>query len=512
MDPLLRNPVPDWLAAVMAALAGVALGVGFAPIDIWMGPLVGVAMLTWAVVGRGFWASVALGSLAGLAMNLVTIQWISVLGTAVAAVLIIFMSTWTGLLGGLVAVLSRQRLWALSIPGAWVLVEQLSGSVPFGGFPWNRLAYTTVDQPLGEWLPIVGSVGVSYLVALAAHLLLMLPWRGGRRLPALVAGVALFAGGVVVSLVPFAQESDDHLTVGMVQGNVNRAAKGTSFYASQVTNNHLSETIFLLARNRATSEEPLDFVVWPENATDVDPLSDADTRATVDLAAGLADVPILVGAVMDGPDPITERQTSALWWDPHDGASARYDKRNLVPFGEWIPFREVLLPRMPILEQIGRQSIPGEGPGVLPAPVADRPGLVVGGVICFELAWDSTVYDTVRHGAELLVSQSNTNTYGATLQVPQQLQLNRVRAMELRRDVVASTLNSTSALIESDGDVVGLTREFTAANRTFAIPAATHLTPAVVVSPWLGWAIVAGTVAAVIGAVAGRFRRDAAVA
>ena len=92
-----------------------------------------------------------------------------------------------------------------------------------------------------------------------------------------------------------------------------------------------------------------DFILWPENSTDIDPLLDPVTRATVQSAAEVAGRPILVGAVLEGPGE-DERQTTALWWDPQRGVVGSYAKRNLVPFGEWIPFR-------------GRAAAAGPDPG-----------------------------------------------------------------------------------------------------------------------------------------------------
>ena len=166
--------------------------------------------------------------------------------------------------------------------------------------------------------------------------------------------------------------------------------------ARSVTNNHLSETVDLMTRARLGQVAEPDFLLWPENSTDIDPTRDPVTRQTVEAAADIAGRPILVGAVMQGPGE-DERQTTALWWEPGRGPVARYDKRNLVPFGEWIPFRDQLLPVVPILAQVGAQSVPGTSPGVLNVEVAGQ-RLTVGDVICFELAYDQTVYEAVRGG------------------------------------------------------------------------------------------------------------------
>jgi apolipoprotein N-acyltransferase len=280
----------------------------------------------------------------------------------------------------------------------------------------------------------------------------------------------------------------------MVQPGVNRAEKGTGTYARSVTNNALSETVFALATARTGGQE-IDFVLWPENATDVDPVADRATRGLVELSARLAGVPVFVGAVTDGPVP-DSRQTSSIWWDPEAGPTDVYHKRDLVPFGEWIPFREVLLPRLPILEQIGRQSIPGEGPGVVDAPTRAYPDLAVGTIICFELAYDDTSYDVIRGGAQVVVSQSNTNTYAGTFEPHQQLVINRVRAMELGREVAASTLNSLSAVIDTRGRVQTVTAEYDADSVITTLPLRSNVNLSVILNPWLAWAACA---AALVG-------------
>ncbi|RMB60148.1 apolipoprotein N-acyltransferase [Tessaracoccus antarcticus] len=487
MHPLSRERLPRALSLVLAVFTGLLLGAGYAPMGIWPATIVGVGLFTWLVAGRTPWRAAGLGAVAGLAMNSLTIHWIGVLGVPVAIALVAFMSLWSALLGAMVALLTRLRLWVLWVPCAWVAVELAGGRVPFGGFPWIRLAYTTVDQPLSGWLPWVGSAGVSFLLALVAQLGLEAVRSRRNRLRTLVAAVALVVVGGSLKWLPQASP-EQQVTIGVVQGNVNRYLHGTPYYAASVTDNMLSETVFLLASQRATGAAALDFIVWPENATDVDPLRHPAIRQLVDTSVALAGVPIFVGAVMDGPEPDT-RQTSSIWWTPDTGPGDRYDKRNLVPFGEYIPFRDVLLPRLPVLEQIGRQSIAGIGPGVVAAPTADHTFLRVGDVICFELAWDDTVYDTVLAGADIIVTQSNTNTYGGTFEVPQQLALNRVRAMELGREVVVSTLNSLTGLVDASGTFHDSTAEFTAAHRTFTVPLRTNINMAVRLNPWLGWAL-----------------------
>ena len=492
------------VSLVLAVAIGLLIGAGQAPMGVWPATLAGVALFTWLMAGRSGGASFGLGYVVGLAMNTLTVSWVSVLGVGVGVALVGYLSVWWGLMALAISKIVTLRAWPVLVPAVWVAMELASGKVPFGGFSWTRLAYTTIDQPMNGLLAWIGVAGVSYLVALVANLGLLAVLDKALRLKLVAAITAVFVLGGALNLVPQAQPTET-VTVAVVQPNVNRVEHGTGTYARSVTNNAVSETIFTLADARANGHA-VDFVLWPENATDVDPELDVEVRRLVELSVELAGVPILVGAVTVGPEPDT-RQTTSIWWDPETGPGAKYHKRDLVPFGEWIPFRDFLLPRLPILEQIGRQSIPGEGPGVLATPVERYPDLKVGTIICFELAYDDTSYDTALHGGEVIVSQSNTNTYGGSFQVHQQLTINRVRAMELGREVIASTLNSVTATIDSRGRVTNATQEFTADHTIATVPIRDNVNASVYVAPVLSWAALCVTFVAV-GAAAVLSRRQ----
>lgn len=494
-----RRDLPAWATALLAILAGVLIGSGQPPLGLWPATMLGVALITWLVAGMRKRAAFGYGYLAGLAMNALTISWIAVLGVPVAIGLVAYASLWLAITALLVRVFVRLRWWPIWIASAWVAVEFVSGSWPFGGFAWTRLAFTTADNPISGFLPYIGAAGVGLLVAFLSQLLLVRAWW--RTAPVVV--LAFVLGGCLLWIPP--SQPEQHVTIAAIQPNVNRHEYGGPYYAKAVTNNALSASVIAMAEAR-TQGTKVDAVLWPESAVDRDPLRDDESRQRVEAATRIAAAPVLVGAVTLPDSPPDSRQTSAIWWDPSRGPGATYHKRNLVPFGEWIPFREALLPLIPMLEMTGRQSVPGEEPGVLDASVERFPSLRLGTIICFELAYDDTVYDTVRNGANVIVSQSNENTYAGTFQIAQQQTMNRIRAKELGREIVVSTLNSVSGHVTPRGAFVAPTAEFEGATRIVTVPLRYRATPAVTVGPALSRLATAATVLVVIVTVTAPWR------
>ena len=514
-------PMPVPYRVVVVLLAGVAMGLSWQPYGLWPLLLIGLPAFTLAVRGIRPLAAAGLGYLFGVAMLTLAVSWVHVLGTWIAVVLIVFMSLYFGLLGLMVNLVGRLPWWPLGAACCWVFVEYVYSRFPFGGFGWSRIAYATVDTPLAGFFPIIGVVGVSFAVALVGQLIAWAvlalraasPGRLKRRTRVLLAGVAVLSIGLLGSALRLYQVEPaatpaGSVRVGIVQGNIPGRGIEAMGRARSVTNNHLSETIHLMTKVRLGQEPKPDFLLWPENSTDIDPTVDPLTRQTVQAAAEVADRPILVGAVMQGPGD-DERQTAALWWDPDRGVLAHYDKQNLVPFGEWIPFRAELLPLIPLLQEVGAQSIPGTHPGVLDVTAGGRP-IKVGDVICFELAYDQTIYRSLIGGAQVMMVQSNNATYGGTGQIEQQFAITRARAMESRREIAVATTNSVSGFINRDGSVAIRTQEFTAQSMVVEMPLRSALTPAIRVAPWLERGLALVAVLACIAAVLGATRRSRA--
>jgi apolipoprotein N-acyltransferase len=210
-------------------------------------------------------------------------------------------------------------------------------------------------------------------------------------------------------------------------------------------------------------------------------------------------VDTLIGTVLDAPpDHLTN---TAIVWSPTTGPGAQYTKQKLVPFGEYIPMRGLLTKFIGRLALIPEDFEPGTKPGVL-----DIGGTRIGDVICFEVAFDSTVRETVRGGGKLLVIQTNNATYGHTGQPEQQLAISRLRAIEHGRAMVIAATSGISGVIRADGTVERQTREFTQETIVATVPLRGAKTLATRLGAWAELALCAPVGVLIVMASFRRFR------
>lgn len=478
------------LRAGLAILAGLTTALGFEPFAWWPLLFIGVAGFSLVVLGAGrLRQALLLGFCYGLGYMGLGLNWMRAIFLDALVGIVLVTSLLYVLLAALVFAIRRLPLWPVGAAAAWVAVEALISRWPFDGFGWMRLGYTMTDAPLAGLYPLVGVVGVTFAIALLGQGLLWLLDRSvveAARPPIVTAGIGLIVIMLATgagTLIPAGTATGETTKVGWVQGG----APGGGVYGigppRTTTTNHLAETTALFGRIEAGQLPRPDFVVWPENGTDLDPHHDAQTAAMVRQALEVAGVPILVGTILSGPGE-DERQTASLWLDPVRGELERYIKRGIVPFGEFVPFRDILLPLVPKLAYVGAQSIPGTEPGVIAART-EAGEFPLGVLVCYDVSFDHIVYDTVRYGGQLLVVQSSNAMYQGTGQIEQQFAMTRARAAELRREVLVVTTSGVSGLIGADGRVEFSVAEPEAASGVVELPHRQGATPAVWVAPVL---------------------------
>jgi apolipoprotein N-acyltransferase len=458
--PLRSRLLAPTLARVLVAVgAGLLLYATFPPRPLWWLAPVAYGLL-FAVVRhvrarRGF----LLGFLFGLAFLLPLLSWTGgMVGALPWMALCVFEALFLGLAGAGTAVVSRLRGAALWAAAVWVGIEAVRGRVPFGGLPWGRAGF---GQPEGLFLPTASIGGVpllSFVTVLAGFALAEIVRRLVRReirgaaVPAVLLVLAL-AAGPVASLVPATVDGPERtVTIAAVQGNVPRLGLEFNAQRRAVLDNHVRVTEQLAADIAAGRQAQPDVVIWPENSSDIDPFRNADAAAEISRAAALVKAPILVGSVLVNADRTTSN--SVLLWDPVSGPVARNDKRRIQPFGEYMPWRSFFRLFSSWVDRAGN-FVPGPGPGVL-----DAAGIPVGITICWEVAFDDLVADSVDAGATVLAVPSNNATFGLSEMTYQQLAMSKIRSVEHDRSSIVVTTSGVSAAITPDGTVTASTGQF----------------------------------------------------
>jgi apolipoprotein N-acyltransferase len=438
------------LAVVAALAAGLALLVAFPPYGLWWLAPIGVALLTIAVHGRRVPAGLGLGALTGAAFFTPLLHWTNMqVGWAPWLLLSGFEALYVAVLGAAIAYTGRltRRVPALLAPVTavlWVAQEALRDRVPFGGFPWARLAFSQADSPLLPVAAVGGAPAVTFLVALIGGLVAAAVLSARQR----VVNVSFLAVVGLVALaaaVPAARPAGRSVTVAFVQGNVPRLGLDFNAQRQQVLRNHVAGTEALARKVAAGAAPRPDLVIWPENASDVDPVNDPTAGDLITGAARAVGVPILVGSVLEGPGDHV--RNVGLVWLPTGGPVGTYVKRHPVPFAEYVPMRSLARAVTTKVDLVREDFLPGDRAGVLRVGPA-----TVGDVICFEVAYDNLVRDTVTGGGELIVTQTNNATFDAD-EASQQLAMVRLRAVEHGRDALMVSTVGISGFVTPDGRV-----------------------------------------------------------
>lgn len=469
MNPKLRALISIALRLIVGAAAGVALGLSYPTLGWWWMALVGVCLLTLLGATSRTSTVALVFAVAGFCYLWVVVNWLSVIGSDVVFGLGLLQAAFFVLIGLGTKILLRVPFAAVWIAALWVAVEAVTSRFPFGGFGWIRLAYGQSESPLASYASLGGIAFVSFLVALTGAALATMLLRIVRQFLAegqpvyLLWSVAGFATTLVILfgglLIPLANEGEsqngpNHAVVAAVEGGVPGSGMGAFGSRAEVVQSHIRETKRLAGEVEAGSLPQPEAVIWPENASDLDPLATPWVMDGINEAAQAIDAPILVGAVIQSEEHPGSLANVGIVWDPKSGPGEIYVKRHLVPFGEYIPMRQILANTTERFALIPRDFEAGSEPGVLQVgPVR------LGDIICFEILDDKVVNDAVADGGRMLALQANNATYitageDGNREPMQLLAIAKLRAIESGRSVVVATTNGVTGAFGPDGSVL----------------------------------------------------------
>ncbi|MFZ0324961.1 MAG: apolipoprotein N-acyltransferase [Actinomycetes bacterium] len=485
-----------WRCAV-AAVAGAALVLAFPPFDLWWLAPLPVAAFTLACRGETAVRGASVGLVFGMVFFAGLMPWLRVIGPDAWVLLSATCAVFLAALGAATSLATRVPGWPLWVACLWVAEEALRDRWPLGGFPWGRLAFSQPHSAVTAWAALGGAPLVTFTVALAgtcvAFAVISTTTRG--RVVVLGAAVAVVGVGLVIPTPTDGRT----ITAAVVQGNVPRTGMDAFGQRVAVLSAHVEATRTLAKDVRAGTMPKPDFVVWPENASDIDPVLDKGAYTLIDDVVSEIGVPVLVGMVVQTPDG-TKLRNEGVVWDPVTGPGQVYVKRHPVPFGEYVPFRSLLQHFISRFDRVPKDFAAGTDPGVLTLGTT-----TVANVICFEVAYDQIVRDAVVGGGEVITVQTNNATYGRTGQVEQQLAISQLRAVEHGRSVLVAATSGISAVISPDGTILDSVPEFTQSVMVQDVPARTQITLA---DRMRGWPELVLAMVGLGAAVAGFRRRS----
>ncbi len=405
----------------LAILGGACLSGAFAPISLWwLAPLgIAIHMYTLKRCARPFLNSFIFA----FTFNAIALNWTSIfVGSTPWLILALGQALFFIPLG-------LCRRFSISFyPLIFLVLEQIRSIFPFGGFGWLRIAYSQSDAPYRQIAAIGGAVALSAIVLCVALVL-----------------AAVFSKRLLISpilplfllMIPVQTHAIGEIKTLMVQGDVPKLGLDFNSRAKAVFANHVAETRKALAVN-----SDVDFILWPENAVDVDPFTNSDVEKELNSFSQ----PLIIGAVIRSQGKL--QNTSILWTKQ---SRQIYIKRHLTPFGEYIPLR-------PLAQKISSlsKSVEDFHPG------SSSPSFVIGQakiapVICFELVDDGLLSEAAS-SSHLFVVQTNSATFGISAQSTQQLGISRIRAIEHGRHTLSVSTTGISAVIDHQGTILQSTQ------------------------------------------------------
>ena len=331
----------------------------------------------------------------------------------------------------------------------WTVLEWWQGHSGWSGVPWARLSIGQAEAVVNlQSAAVFGSYFITFLIVAVNGLLAYLLLNPSKRVLCAALAAGLFLGNLGFGIIRMATVRDEGPTikVAAIQGN-----KGSLENWGADTVAEVMEIHGRLSREAAA--EGADLIVWSETCIPANIDRSAWVREYVTELSRECGVPILCGLftrVAEGSEADYNSIVVAL----PDGTihDTVYHKRNPVPFGEFVPFRGLIMTLIPPLAEIN--TLAADIPAGEDSVVFDLDVGQVGSLICFDSIYEGNALDSVENGAQILAVSTNDSWFTDSRGVWMHHAQSQLRAIETGRWVVRSAITGVSSVINDRGQVL----------------------------------------------------------
>lgn len=457
---------------ILAALSGVLLSLSFPDYSLWLLGWLGLTPLLIALYRQTVLTATIAGWVMGLFYFGLSLTWVKNtmtqfghmplwLALVVNGLMVTILALYPSFFAYCYSRIARRSGEAGALAAApvlWVSMEFLRSHFWFLAFPWLRLADSQYLNPhVIQIADLAGEEGVGFvMVTVNCAIYLVYRWavsdrkKSGLPIRYMTAATLLLVATFIygeVKLGQYKKVDSAQIPVAIIQGNIDQQRKWERAYRKTQIELYLSRTREAVANGAA-------FVVWPESAAPFYFNQDIKNDQSISELAADTNTPLLFGA------PAYKRQGertisyNRAWAVRPDGRREKYDKVHLVPFGEYVPLKNILYFLEKSVTAIGDME-----PGEKLSPL--NTGLFPAGVqICFEIVFPKYSRKLVANGATVLVNITNDSWFGRSAASRQSLAMAVYRAVENRRPLLRAAQSGVSAVITSSGKIEGETKLF----------------------------------------------------
>ena len=437
-----------------ALILGGLLPLAFAPFNYYLLAPLSLAGLFIILEDSSAKQAFVLGWLFGIAEFSIGVSWLHTslhefshvdfwVSTIITAIFVMLLAIFPALVTSLSAKLADgMRAKLILFVLFWFLVELLRGWA-FTGFPWLSVGYSQTDSLLAGYAPIIGVYGISFLVVTTAAILVLIWSRAVEISSGIIVILMIWGAGGVLKEISWTEVAASPLRMIIVQGNTAQSEKWKPKNRAEILQRYKELTL---------QNSGVDLAVWPETA--VPAFEHLVTEELDDFEFELAktDMTLLFGI------PIMDTESREYW----NSAVVRggdevqvYKKRQLVPFGEFLPLGSIFKPLIESMQIPLVNFSAGEDKQQL----LKVKGHNISVSICYEDLF-TTLTAADLPSARVLVNLSNDAWFGDSIASHQHLQIARMRALESGRQLLRSTNTGISAVIDRNGKVIAKAPQF----------------------------------------------------